>query len=837
MTFARRRFRSTWAAFAASVLLATGGNALAQVRVGDTFYPQPRDGATRRFPGVAHHPTHDVYLVVWGIGTPAAPAAVPIGARFVSANGTPLGSPVAVNTTGLSPQVDGPGVACGPDACLVAWIEEPASVAGRLVRYNNGQAQFVADQFVINANGLDKLTSAAPGVAYSSIANEFLVSWTEFGPGTGVDVRAQRVSAAGSLAGPEIMVAVTGYYEGFPSLAYNTAQNEYIVSYYFETGSSSNVATQRIQPGTGALVGGRNTLYGSLFDQYPEIAYNSRQNQYLAITWGFSGSDWMLHGQLADANMQPVGGVLSLAFRGGGDGIGVAYNSISNSYFCVYLSQTNDEIWGVVVDDKGVPGNQFQVTFSGTRLATQPSAAGSSRSSRWLAVASENYGQIMGQLVELPTSEPPPPPPDTKLTMTFTVAGSGVVQGPGFSCANQCSFVVDAGTRFFFRGVAAANYSFVGWSGDGDCADGAVTVDANKTCTANFVQANTAPPAGTALAGSLDFAGDGLGDIFLYSKQNGSWYTVYNDGKGGFNYSLGGAWSTGWNIYPANLQGIPAADLFLYNPATGMWFQALDNRTGAFAYTAGNWGPGWEITIGRFNGDTVDDVLAYHPTTRQWFQAYGDGRGSFYYGFFNSFYASGWSIYPANFNADALTDLFLYNPANGVWHVGVNDGAGGFYWSGAQSWDPGWTVKIGELSGDGIDDVFVYNQYSGIWFVCIRTSGGFTYRGGRWDPGWQLSVGALNGDLIDDILVYKPATGLYFQCLSNGAGGFNYLGGKWDNPGWEVHLAELSGDRLSDLFLYNPVTGAWMRGGNNGAGGFTWTSGQWGAGWSVTMER
>ena len=31
---------------------------------------------------------------------------------------------------------------------------------------------------------------------------------------------------------------------------------------------------------------GRSTLYSSVFAQYPEIAYNSTDNQYLAITWG-----------------------------------------------------------------------------------------------------------------------------------------------------------------------------------------------------------------------------------------------------------------------------------------------------------------------------------------------------------------------------------------------------------------------------------------------------------------------------------------------------------------------------------------------------------------------
>ena len=224
---------------AAFLFLALAGSAVAQTRIGDTAFPQPIDGGTRRFPAVAYDATNDAYLVVWGIGNVNVRTASPIGARFVGADGTLLGSPVTVNTGGISPQADGVRVACGPTACLVAWIEEPCTIAGRLLRYNNGDVQFLADQFVINANSNAKLSSAAPAVGFASAANEYLVAWTEFtGNAGGPDLKAQRVNADGSLAGPEIPLAVEALYEGFPSLTYNSAQNEYMVAYYWESGAS-----------------------------------------------------------------------------------------------------------------------------------------------------------------------------------------------------------------------------------------------------------------------------------------------------------------------------------------------------------------------------------------------------------------------------------------------------------------------------------------------------------------------------------------------------------------------------------------------------------------------
>ena len=245
-----------------SALLADGS------RVGSTFYPKPSDGGTRRYPSVAYDGANDAYLVTWGLGQ--------LGARFVSTGGTPLGQPVTVNTTTGGPV----RAACGADinTCLIAWIQEPTTMMGRLVRYSSGSVELVSAPFVINQNGKSKLTSSPVGIAYSSAANEFLVAWTEYSPGP--NVVAQRVSSGGSKAGGEIAVAMSSLWEGFPSLAYNSSQNEYMVVYYFETGSgTNNVGAQRVQPGSGSLIGGRNTVASSTFDQYPEVAYNTSTNQ------------------------------------------------------------------------------------------------------------------------------------------------------------------------------------------------------------------------------------------------------------------------------------------------------------------------------------------------------------------------------------------------------------------------------------------------------------------------------------------------------------------------------------------------------------------------------
>ena len=248
------------------------------VRIGATSFPKAADGGTRRFSAVSFDAANNAYLVAWGIGN--------VGARFVNADGLALGAAVNLNTTSAGAA----RVACGStvNACLVAWVQEPTTIVGRLVRYNAGAVLPLTAPFAISTNGKSKLTSAAPSVAFSTAANEFLVAWTEFsGTAGGPDVRAQRVSPNGAKVGVEIAVAGTTNWEGMPTATYNSLQDEYVVGYYFETGGGADcLGLQRVKPGTGALVGGRSTVFATFVDLYPEIAYNSTTNQFLAISWG-----------------------------------------------------------------------------------------------------------------------------------------------------------------------------------------------------------------------------------------------------------------------------------------------------------------------------------------------------------------------------------------------------------------------------------------------------------------------------------------------------------------------------------------------------------------------
>jgi CARDB/Divergent InlB B-repeat domain len=72
------------------------------------------------------------------------------------------------------------------------------------------------------------------------------------------------------------------------------------------------------------------------------------------------------------------------------------------------------------------------------------------------------------------------------LTVTKTGNGSGTVTGPGISCGFNCREAYTPNTLVTLTATANTDSTFVGWSGDPDCSDGQVTMNADKTCTATF---------------------------------------------------------------------------------------------------------------------------------------------------------------------------------------------------------------------------------------------------------------------------------------------------------------------------------------------------------------
>ena len=76
----------------------------------------------------------------------------------------------------------------------------------------------------------------------------------------------------------------------------------------------------------------------------------------------------------------------------------------------------------------------------------------------------------------------------TPLTITISKAGTGnctITSNPsGLNCGDFCSTPFSVGTEVTLIIVTDEGSSFIGWSGDVDCTDGQLTMNADKNCTA-----------------------------------------------------------------------------------------------------------------------------------------------------------------------------------------------------------------------------------------------------------------------------------------------------------------------------------------------------------------
>jgi uncharacterized delta-60 repeat protein len=77
---------------------------------------------------------------------------------------------------------------------------------------------------------------------------------------------------------------------------------------------------------------------------------------------------------------------------------------------------------------------------------------------------------------------------DVLIPLTVTLVGSGTVTSDpaGIDCGDTCAQSYPIGTVVTLTATPMPGARFSGWTGDPDCADGSVTLDTPKSCTANF---------------------------------------------------------------------------------------------------------------------------------------------------------------------------------------------------------------------------------------------------------------------------------------------------------------------------------------------------------------
>lgn len=144
----------------------------------------------------------------------------------------------------------------------------------------------------------------------------------------------------------------------------------------------------------------------------------------------------------------------------------------------------------------GTPNDCAHVYTNGTSVTLTPSEAQGSTFAGWSGHSDCSDGQVTVNANKTCTAtfNTAPPLPGTR-TLTVEKLGTGtgtVTSSPaGINCGSDCSEALAEGTLVSLSPSPAPGSAFAGWSGDSDCSDGSVTMNADKTCTATF---NAGPP-------------------------------------------------------------------------------------------------------------------------------------------------------------------------------------------------------------------------------------------------------------------------------------------------------------------------------------------------------
>jgi len=254
------------------------------------------------------------------------------------------------------------------------------------------------------------LQRLSPSVAYNTANNEYMVVWYDLRnvTTTGNDVFAQRLSASGGLLGVNIPIVTDVGAQFNPFVAYNSIDNNYLVAWQSQfDGPGSldfNDAFGRLVSNAGMPLGGAFHIS----DGGLEIssAYNSTSNEYLVTGRVFaSGPVPGIFGQIVSNGGSLVGNVIVVNTAGAPAPNGqVIYNPAINEYFATWRDQVDANLKGQRISATGVLlGNPIIISpvFPQSSNPTA-SIAFDPANSRYLVVFSRFQGtDILGQFVSI----------------------------------------------------------------------------------------------------------------------------------------------------------------------------------------------------------------------------------------------------------------------------------------------------------------------------------------------------------------------------------------------------------------------------------------------------
>ena len=405
-------------------------------------------------------------------------------------------------------------------------------------------------------------------------------------------------------------------------------------------------------------------------------------------------------------------------------------------------------------------------------------------------------------------------------------ASGRVISNPsGIDCGSDCSENYSSGMVINLTPIPATGSVFTGWTGHADCA-ASVTMNANKSCTANFAQTNAMLTVTKVGSGSVSSTPSGIncGSTCSYSFSMGGAVTLQATPSAGFTFA---GWrgsgcqgtagctmtvSSSNTAVTATFVSKQADKVGIYRPSTGEWFLdqngdgcSIDKCVRSLA-TAGA-----VPVVGDWNGSGGTRLGLFFPATAQWRldinsdEILGDCGVDRCLGPFGE----GTDIPIAGKWSSAGYDrIGVFRPSNERWYMDVN-GNGSLNscskdrCASMSVYRDGDLPVTGDWSGDGVTKVGLYRPSTGQWF--LDRNGDRSWDGCRRDlcissfgtvePEDLPVTGDWNGTGKSKIGLFRPQTGEWLLDLNGN--------NQWDGCGIDLCLTDFG--HVGDI----PVAGKW----------------------------
>ena len=412
-----------------------------------------------------------------------------------------------------------------------------------------------------------------------------------------------------------------------------------------------------------------------------------------------------------------------------------------------------------------------------------------------------------------------------EVTTGGSASGKVVSKPSGIDCGNDCAEIYASGRVVTLTAIPAANSTFAGWTGDADCSDGSVTMNASRSCTAKFALNTVTVHVSKKGRGKIAAASAAIdcGASCTSRVATGSKVTLRATPDPGFTFTnwSGGCSGTADCTVTASSSTTVTANftsvgdkIGVYRPSTGEWF--LD-RNGS-----GTWdgcsvdvcarpfaGSDAFPVVGDWDGSGTAKLGLFVPDSSQWLLD-ANGNGTW----------DGCAIDICSQSFGQPTDIpvvgqwinagedqiAIFRTTEKRWHLDLNgnetlDRCKVDKCPSLSVYQAGDVPVAGDWSGRGTTQLGVFRPSTGQWF--LNTNGNKAWNGCKKDAcrgpfGLSGDVpvsGDWNGTGESKIGVFRPSTGEWFLD-SNG-------NGQWDGPGVDLYISQYG--RAGDL----PIVGKW----------------------------